>query len=315
MANLALLDDKEVLLSARGTALLMFGTAGRSWIALGDPVGPAEEHAELVWRFREMVDRHGGWTVFYQVSRQALPLYLDLGLTLQKIGEEARVPLAGFTLDGHERKKLRNALHRLERDGCHFEVVPPAAVEPLLPELREVSDAWLQLRRTREKGFSLGHFDEDYLRRCPLALLRRDTATGTEVLAFANLWLGADGEELSFDLMRHRPDAPPGVMDSLLAQLMTWGREQGFRWCNLGMAPLSGLESRALAPLVTRLGALLFRHGEPLYNFQGVRQFKEKFDPCWEPRYLASPGGVALPRILAHLSTLIAGGLKGVVAR
>ncbi|HEV8629421.1 MAG TPA: bifunctional lysylphosphatidylglycerol flippase/synthetase MprF [Thermoanaerobaculia bacterium] len=312
MANLALVGDKELLLSATGSAFLMFGVAGRSWIALGDPVGPAEEQVELVWRFREMVDRHGGWTVFYQVSAHALPLYLDLGLTLQKIGEEARVLLAAFSLDGQERKKLRNAMHRLEREGCHFEVVPAAAVPGLLPQLRPVSDAWLHLRSTREKGFSLGHFDEAYLARFPAALVRN--ARG-EVLAFANLWLGGDGEELSFDLMRHRPEAPAGIMESLIAHLMLWGRTQGYRWCNLGMAPLSGLESRALAPLWTRLGALLFRHGEPLYNFQGVRQFKDKFDPVWEPRYLASPGGVALPRILAHLSSLIAGGFKGVVAK
>jgi len=184
-------------------------------------------------------------------------------------------------------------------------------VPPLLGELAEVSAEWLDHRRTREKGFSLGCFDEEYLRRCPAALVRR----GGRVVAFANLWLGAEGEELSFDLMRHRADAPPGVMEYLLAKLLLWGRDAGYRWCNLGMAPLSGLESRALAPLWTRVGALLFRHGEPLYNFQGVRHFKEKFDPVWEPRYLASPGGVALPRILANLSALIAGGLKGVVAR
>lgn len=311
MANLALLGDKRILLSASGSAFLMFGTAGRSWIALGDPVGPSEDHTELVWRFREMVDRHGGWTVFYQVSQGSLPLYLDLGLTLQKIGEEARVSLAEFHLDGQERKKLRNTLHRLDREGCCFDVVPPADVPALLPALREVSDGWLRLRHTREKGFSLGYFDEAYLSQFPAALVRR----GDEVLAFANLWPGAAGEELSFDLMRHRPEAPPGVMDYLLVRLMAWGRAQGYRWCNLGMAPLSGLQSRALAPLWTRLGSLLFRHGEPLYHFQGVRQFKEKFDPRWEPRYLASPGGVALPRILTHLSVLIAGGFKGVVAR
>lgn len=310
-AHLALVGDKELLLGASGNAFLMFGTAGRSWIALGDPVGPEEEHAELVWRFREMVDRHGGWTVFYQVSRHGLPLYLDLGLTLLKIGEEARVPLAAFHLDGQERKKMRNAIHRVEREGCAFEVVPAAEVPPLLAELAEVSDGWLELRNTREKGFSLGCFDDEYLRRTPLALVRR----GGRIVAFANLWLGAEREELSFDLMRHRSDAPAGVMDYLLAELLLWGRDGGYRWCNLGMAPLSGLESRALAPLWTRLGALLFRHGESLYNFQGVRQFKDKFDPVWEPRYLASPGGAALPRILTHLSALIAGGLKGVVAR
>jgi len=139
--------------------------------------------------------------------------------------------------------------------------------------------------------------------------------TDERILAFANLWLAAGTEELSFDLMRHRAGVPAGVMEVLIARIMLWGREQGYRWCNLGMAPLAGLESRALAPLWTRLGALLFRLGEPLYNFQGVRQFKQKFDPVWEPRYLASPGGVALPRILASLSALIAGGWKGVVSR
>src|SRR4029079_6458876 len=68
-AHLALVGDKELLLGTRGNAFRMFASAARSWIALGDPVGPEEEHAELVWRFREMVARHGGWTVFYQVSR------------------------------------------------------------------------------------------------------------------------------------------------------------------------------------------------------------------------------------------------------
>jgi phosphatidylglycerol lysyltransferase len=317
VAYLALLHDKEVLLSPSGQSFLMYGVWGRSWIGLGDPVGPVSEHAELVWRFRETVDRHGGWTVFYQVSPHELPLYLDLGLTLQKIGEEARVPLAAFTLDGQERKKLRNALNRTEREGVRFEVLPPEAVPALLPELRRVSDQWLTHRKTREKGFSLGYFDEEYLRLCPLALLRQGHPGESDerIVAFANLWPGAGREEISFDLMRHRSDAPTGVMEVLIARLMLWAKAEGYVWCNLGMAPLSGLQSRALAPLWSRLGALLFRHGGGLYNFEGVRLFKQKFDPVWEPRYLASPGGVALPRILASLSALIAGGWKGVVAR
>ena len=78
-------------------------------------------------------------------------------------------------------------------------------------------------------------------------------------------------------------------MDYLFVELMLWGEAEGYRWFNLGMAPLAGLEDRALAPLWNRLGALLFRHGEHFYNFQGLRQYKEKFDPVWEPRYLASP--------------------------
>ena len=136
-----------------------------------------------------------------------------------------------------------------------------------------------------------------------------------EVVAFANLWPTACREELSIDLMRFAPDAPRGAMDYLFIELMLWGRAEGYRWFNLGMAPLSGLENRALAPLWHRMGSFLYRHGESFYNFEGLRRYKEKFDPVWEPRYLASPGGLHLPRVLLDVSTLISGGLKELVTK
>ncbi|GJG86662.1 hypothetical protein tb265_18430 [Gemmatimonadetes bacterium T265] len=319
-ANLALLGDKSLLFSASGNAFVMYGVAGRSWVALGDPVGPVDEHAELAWAFKEAADEHGGWPVFYQISVDHLPLYIDLGLTLLKLGEEARIPLDRFSLDGGARKSMRRIVNAVDKTGARFEVVGPEAVPALLPELRRVSDAWLASKRVREKGFSLGYFDEAYLRHFPLALVRaprRDGGdrTGEEIVAFANLWTGAGKHELSMDLMRYAPEAPESVMEYLFLQLMLWGKAQGYAEFNLGMAPLSGFESRSLAPLWIRAGALVYQHGENFYNFQGLRRYKEKFDPVWEPRYLASPGGLALPRILANVTALISGGLKGVVAR
>jgi phosphatidylglycerol lysyltransferase len=121
----------------------MYGVAGRSWIALGDPVAPPDVARDLVWRFRELSDRHGGWTVFYEVGPEHLPLYLDLGLELRKLGEEARVSLDAFSLDGGARKALRIAHRRADRDGLRFEVVPAEGVDAMLPELRAVSNAWL----------------------------------------------------------------------------------------------------------------------------------------------------------------------------
>jgi phosphatidylglycerol lysyltransferase len=181
----------------------------------------------------------------------------------------------------------------------------------LVPELREISDNWLQRRHAREKRFSLGFFDAGYLARLPIAVVRR----GERIEAFANVWAGGAFEELSVDLMRYRGDAPPGVMDYLLVNLMLWGRDRGYRWFNLGMAPLAGFETRPLAPLWTRLGASVQRMGEHFYNFQGLREYKDKFHPVWEPRYLASPGGLALPRILTNLTTLIGGGARGTLGR
>jgi phosphatidylglycerol lysyltransferase len=249
--------------------------------------------------------------VFYEVGVGCLPLYIDLGLTLLKLGEEARVPLADFSLEGPNRRALRRGQRQMEREGVGFEVVPAAEVPPLLPVLRAISDAWLLEKRTREKGFSLGFFDEAYIARFPIALARR----GGEIVAFANVWTTRPKVKLSMDLMRYRPDAPPGVMQYLCTELMLWGKAEGYQYFGLGMAPFSGMERRALAPLWSRLGAFMYRYGEHFYNFQGLREFKEKFDPVWEPRYLASPGGLALPRILANVAALIGGGMRGVVTK
>ena len=115
--------------------------------------------------------------------------------------------------------------------------------------------------------------------------------------------------------MRYHRDAPKGVMEALFVHLMQWGRKQGYHWFTLGMAPLSGFEQSPVAPLWNRIGAFLYEHGEAVYNFQGLRGFKEKFDPTWEPHYLAYPGGLHLPRILADVAALIAGGYRRVFLR
>ena len=129
------------------------------------------------------------------------------------------------------------------------------------------------------------------------------------------MWKGAGKAEFSIDLMRYLPISPRGVMDYLFVELMLWAKREGFRFFNLGMAPLSGLASHPLAPLWNRLGAFVFRHGEHFYNFQGLRQYKEKFGPRWEPKYLFSPGKISLPMIFANLGSLISGGIKGVVTK
>jgi phosphatidylglycerol lysyltransferase len=308
-ANLALLGDKGLLFNDDRTAFLMYGIEGRSWVALGDPVGPEKDLREMVWRFHDMADRYDGWTVFYEVYGQNIDIYLDLGLTLLKIGEEARIPLETSPLE--RSKNLRHLHHRVERKGCIFKIVSPAEIHPVLPELKKISDAWLESKNTREKRFSLGFFDEEYLKNFPIGMVEQDK----RIVAFCNVFCGAGKEELSADLMRHLPDAPNGVMDYLFIELMRWGKEEGYRWFNMGLAPLFGLENQTSAVFWSHLGSLVYHYGEHFYNFQGLREYKEKFGPVWKPKYLASPRGLKLPRILTNIATLISGGLKGVVAK
>ena len=317
-ASLALLGDKSLLYNEDGTAFVMYGVSGRSWIAMGDPVGPPDAGTEAAWRFKLEADAHGARTVFYQVAADRLPLYIDLGLTLLKLGEEAFVRLPEFSVNGADRRWMRRNLNDAERAGVTFEVVPASDVPALLPALRVISDEWLGTKSAREKGFSLGRFDDQYLQHFPMALVRAPSDSGPEIVAFANLWCGAAGGEISPDLMRRSFHAPRNVMDFLFIQLLLWGKAQGYSMANLGMAPLAGLASPAmarpeLAPLWSRAGAFLYGRGEQFYNFQGLRAFKEKFSPEWVPRYLASPGGFALPRVLANVTSLISGGVTGIV--
>lgn len=311
LEQIALLGDKRFLVHPSGEAFIMYQTSGRSWIALGDPVGSPQYHEALAWQFRELADRHAARCAFYQVSDEHLPIYLDLGLSLCKLGEEARVDLVQFDLEGSRRAELRQARNRANREGATFEVIETAAVPTILGELRGVSDAWLKDKNASEKGFSLGAFDEEYLMNFDIAVVR----VGGDIVAFANLWKSGAREELSIDLMRYSERAPKGIMDYLFTELMLWGKNHGFQYFNLGMAPLSGLETHALATLWHKIGNLVFRFGDHFYNFDGLFRYKAKFDPEWQPRYLAAPGGLATSGVLIDTTVLISGGVTRIFVK
>ncbi|MBO9445343.1 bifunctional lysylphosphatidylglycerol flippase/synthetase MprF, partial [Ruegeria sp. R14_0] len=308
-AQISLTGDKQFLISPGEDAFLAYADTGNAVISKGEPVGDETAGQQLIWQLREMADREGKLCAFYSVSTKYLPTFLDLGLSILKIGEVARVPLKDFSLDGKSRKRFRQAKNRAEREGYVFEIIPKENLAPVLPELRKISDDWLQHKAGAEKGFALGGFDDEYLSYFDHAVLRKEE--GGQIMAFANLFQGGHKSELSLDLMRYEPDSPSFVMDALFAEMMSWGAEQGFHWFSLGAAPFSGIENRQLASFWNRVGGFVYEHGEQFYHFEGLRSFKQKFDPEWSPNYLASPGGLAAPRILYEVNILISGGLRG----
>ena len=135
------------------------------------------------------------------------------------------------------------------------------------------------------------------------------------IVAFANLWELDNKQELSMDLMRYEPDTVGGLMDYRIISLLLWGKEQGYAWFNLGMAPLSGFERHPLAPLWNKIGNTIFRFGNEFYNFEGLYQYKHKFDPIWQPRYLAAPTGLKMASALLSVTKLISGDVKGVFTK
>ncbi|TWI55548.1 phosphatidylglycerol lysyltransferase [Pseudomonas duriflava] len=307
--SLVMTGDKALLFHETESAFVMYGRRGRSLIALFDPIGSAQARAELIWKFRDLCDMHHARPVFYQVRAENLPFYMDIGLTALKLGEEARVNLRSFDLDSKGKKDLRYTWNRGQRDGLALEFHEVGQAP--FSELKLISDSWLESKHVREKGFSLGRFDPDYLSYFRIAVVR----VQGKAVAFANLLETHTGELASIDLMRVSADAPKLTMEFLMLGLILHFKERGLERFRLGMVPLAGLQPRRGAPLTQRLGAMVFRRGEQFYNFQGLRRFKNKFDPEWEPRYLAVPAGLDPLVALADTAALIAGGFTGLVKR
>ncbi|MBX3593201.1 bifunctional lysylphosphatidylglycerol flippase/synthetase MprF [Sphingomonas sp.] len=300
-AMLALTGDKRFLISACGDAFLMYQIKGSSWIVMGDPVGASEAWGELLWQIRDLSDRQQGRLLLYEVSPATLDLAIGLGLQIVKFGEEAIIDLDAFALDTPDLRSVRKSARVVERTGARFRIVPAAAVPAILPALIAISDEWLAAKGQREKSFSLGSCDPDYLCNFDIALVMMDD----RIVAFANLWLTAGKQEASVDLMRQSEDAPKGCMDFLFVELMQWAKARGYSRFSLGMAPLSGIDGRRLAPAWAKAAALVFRHGERFYGFRGLRSYKEKFAPGWEPRYVAGPHAIGLIQAMRDLSRLI----------
>ncbi len=298
-AQMALMGDKALLISASGRAFLMYGKHGRSWIALYDPSGPREDWRELVERFVRIAAEHGGRASFYQTRPENLSFYLDLGFSAIKLGEEAILDLPGFVLKGGACSHLRYALKRGERDGLAFAWLAPEAAMDRLDELAIVSNAWLEAAGAEEKGFSVAAFEPGYLARQSVGLV---TENGRAV-AFASVMTA--GEEAALGLLRHVRTESPVLMEFLLTRTALALRERGFVRFSLGAAPLAGVGPSPLRTRWARLATLLWRHGARFYNFQGLRAFKNKFNPRWEPRYLVSSGAMGPFLALADSAALI----------
>ena len=303
--------DKRFLFSETGKSFIMYAVRGGSWIALGDPVGDRAEFEALAWSFADQAARSNARSVFYEVSARNLGLWVELGLTLHKVGEEAVVRLPEFSLAGGRFKTMRAAMSKRQRDGYEFTMLTSPHTPELIAELRAISDAWLGGKTGREKGFSVGRFDPDYLALFDISVVRRDG----RIVAFANILASKGGAHLAVDLMRYLPEEASGLMEYMFLSLIEHYKAKGALEFSLGTAPLSGLSERSVARSWNRFGRLIYRHGGAFYNFEGLRTFKQKFQPDWRPRYLALPPNVSPMRVMGDVALLIAGSARGLIAK
>ncbi len=300
-ANLVLFGDKRILFNRSETAFIMYQIQSKSWVVLGDPVGPKEEHRDLIWSFRGLCDRYGAWPVFYMVDESELPFFNDLELSIERMGDEAVMPLENFSLDGALRTALLSEYNQVKTLGARLDVVEGDALDRIMPELKAISDNWLNAHNTEEMGFSRGFFDQYLIRNFPCAVIRMND----RIVAFAVIWTTPSRIEVGLDLIRYHQDAPKLVTDYLMIETMWWGKKMGYRWFNLGIAPLPGLKDHPLAPLWHRIGVLMYRPSDTNHSLDEIRTEEEKYNPVWRPKYIIGPSGIRTPRIIRDISRLI----------
>jgi phosphatidylglycerol lysyltransferase len=303
LARLALLDDKHYYFNP-DNAVIAFVVQGRFAVALGDPIGPAEEMQAAITNFQEFCSRNDWQPAFYQTHPETMAHYLAAGFKLLCIGHEGIVDLATFTLEGRDNKGLRSAYNRLVRLGYTAEVVQPPLATALLHELREVSDEWLTRVHGTEMRFSLGWFDDDYIRGGPVIIVRHPEGG---IAAFANIVPEYQASENSIDLMRFRQTGEHGLIDFLFVSLFNWARQAGLKTFNLGLSALSGIGEKPQDPAIERTLHYIYEHVDQFYNFKGLHEYKEKFHPTWSPRYLVYPGTASLPLVTLVLFRADAG--------
>lgn len=277
--DLAHMADKRFYMNEAGDACLLFATTRNHAIVLGDIQGEKQAATSLLTQFIEDADRIGYIPLFYQITPNWMPRLHDAGFTFFKLGEEATIDVSAFSLSGKKRANMRSLYNQFEKKGITFDIVCEPSLL-LLQELKDISDEWIGNRN--EKGFSLGFFDYETLTRYPIALLR--DADGV-VVAFISLLRG-DGA-ISIDLMRSKNDAPTGSIEVLILHIIEWARAEGHDHVGLGVAPLAAVGEQTFSHWPERVAADIFENISYIYPFSGLRQFKQKFKPSWEGRYLA----------------------------
>jgi phosphatidylglycerol lysyltransferase len=290
--------DKSFFFSATGESFIAYRVGGNFALALADPVGPEHEIEGIVNSFADFCAEHDWHFGFHQTLPDFLPIYTKLGLHKIKVGDDAITDLGLFSMEGRSRKELRHTVNKLESEGVHFEHHEPPINDQLLARLTEVSDDWLTIPGRRERQFTLGVFELDYVRQTRISVAV--DAKGI-VQGFLNEIPSYCKGEATIDLMRHRADSPEGVMDYLIVKLVQHLKQKGHTRFNFGMAPMAGFQENENATREERAIHYFFQNLNFLFSYRGLKHFKAKYASSWEPRYAVVPSSLDLPQLILAL--------------
>ncbi|SES00990.1 lysyl-tRNA synthetase, class 2 [Propionibacterium cyclohexanicum] len=299
--------DRSVIFASSRRAAISYRVVGGVSLAGGDPLGEPGQWPAVIDAWLDEARKYGWLPGVLACGEEAGRMFAERGLDVLQLGDEAIIDVEQFTLQGRTMKPVRNVVNHAKRDGLSVDCLRAkdlSAVEAA--EVRTRADAWRD--GPVERGFSmaLGRFGDPADGECVLVRAR---VQGELVgLLYMVPW-GTDG--LSLDLMRRKPDAPNGVVESMVAGLVEWGRDNRIGHISMNFAVLRDIFERGEqlgASLGAKVSYSVLKFASRFFQLDSLYRSNRKYQPRWLPRYICyGPGtlvdvGIAMLRAEAFLT-------------
>ncbi len=291
--------DKSFWFCEEIEGFVSFKASGNYVLVLENPVCSLESMPTIIELFDSFCRKNGLRTAYYRIPETNKSVYEQLGKKLFPIGEEAVVNLESWKLEGGSKAGIRNSINKLKKIGYTFQVKEPPQKDAFLQQLKATSDDWLKHTKRSEIAFSQGIFNEKELKNQTILSIENHE---NKVVGFVNLVSDYIPGEANFDLMRKTADAPNGAMDFLFVMMFEYLKEIGFKTCNLGMVPMSGITTPE--NLQERVIKLAYEKIKQFGHYKSLREYKEKFDPTWQMMFLtydATFDLIYLPKVMEQI--------------
>lgn len=275
-------SDKFIFAPPEINAFISYRVSRNFAVVLENPVSQNnDEMKKCIIAFHDYSYENGLKDIYYRVPKESLRIYSELSRKNLFLGQEGVVDLDSFTLEGGEKKSIRNALNKIKEQGYTTHINTPPLRDGLIQKLKAVSDEWLRNTGRQEIIFSQGMFVEKEIKEQTAITVENSEE---KIIAFLNIIPDYVKNEGTYDLLRKTADAPNGIMDYILVELFKYFKSKGIRYVNLGFAPLSGLNDPH--NFTEKSMKFAYEKIKSLSHYKGQREYKEKFNPEWYDKYL-----------------------------
>jgi phosphatidylglycerol lysyltransferase len=294
-------SDKFIYAPPDINAFISYRVSRNFAVVLENPVAEnSDEMKRCILSFSKYAYENGLKEIYYRVPKVSLSLYSELSRKSLFLGQEGVVDLNSFSLEGGDKKSIRNALNKITEQGYNTHINTPPLRDGLIQKLKAVSDEWLKLTERNEIIFSQGMFVEKEIKQQTVITVENREE---KIIAFLNIIPDYVKNEGTYDLLRKTADAPNGIMDYILIELFKYLKSNGYQYVNLGFAPMSGLDDPH--NFTEKSMKFAYEKIRSFSHYKGQREYKEKFNPQWQDKYLVYSNDYDLLQVPAVLARVI----------